>query len=136
MIDRRKRFRIGLATEYLHLYDGLCALLDNKWQPYRGKCTIEAQDALYAQGRTAPGEIVTNAKGLESPHPHGCASDWAIFDDKGHPVWPHKEDPIWNEYTTAIWKVGLRSGSEFGDIDHNELMIQGKWKDYKQGELK
>jgi peptidoglycan LD-endopeptidase CwlK len=36
----------------------------------------ESQNALYAQGRTAPGRIVTNAKGGESFHNYGCAFDF------------------------------------------------------------
>lgn len=48
----------------------------------------EAQDALYAQGRTTPGSIVTNAKGGESFHNYQVAFDFvpivngkAIWDD-------------------------------------------------------
>lgn len=37
--------------------------------------TIAQQNALYAQGRTAPGRIVTNAKGGESYHNYGLAID-------------------------------------------------------------
>ena len=36
----------------------------------------ESQNALYAQGRTAPGQIVTNAKAGESWHNHRCAFDF------------------------------------------------------------
>jgi len=53
----------------------------------------ESQDALYAQGRTTEGRIVTNAKGGESFHNYRCAvdvvplvngkADW----DGSHPVW-------------------------------------------------
>ena len=42
--------------------------------PYRTKAE---QDSLYAQGRTAPGEIVTNAKGGDSYHNYGLAADLA-----------------------------------------------------------
>lgn len=132
--DRRKHFRESLASEYLPHYDALCGLLDEKWQPYAGKRTIEQQSSLYEQGRSLPGEVVTDAQGIESAHCHGCATDWTIFDNNGRPTWLHKNDPLWDEYTTAIWKVGgLRSGAEFksDDIDHNELQISGKWKDYK-----
>lgn len=41
---------------------------------YRDK---ESQDALYAQGRTAPGKIVTNAKGGQSFHQWKIAFDFA-----------------------------------------------------------
>lgn len=36
----------------------------------------ESQDALYAQGRTAPGKIVTNAKAGQSWHNWRCAFDF------------------------------------------------------------
>jgi len=36
----------------------------------------ESQDALYAQGRTTAGNIVTNAKGGQSFHNYGCAFDF------------------------------------------------------------
>lgn len=36
----------------------------------------ESQNALYAQGRTAPGKKVTNAKGGQSFHNYRCAFDF------------------------------------------------------------
>lgn len=36
----------------------------------------ESQNALYAQGRTSTGKIVTNAKAGESWHNHRCAFDF------------------------------------------------------------
>ena len=57
---------------------------------YRNK---KAQDELYAQGRTAPGRIVTNAKGGQSFHNYKVAYDVvplvsgkAMWDIK-HPSW-------------------------------------------------
>lgn len=41
--------------------------------------TREQQNALYAQGRTAPGAIVTRAKGCRSWHVQGRAADFAIL---------------------------------------------------------
>ena len=38
--------------------------------------TLEEQEALYAQGRTKPGNIVTNARGYQSPHAWGIAFDF------------------------------------------------------------
>lgn len=40
--------------------------------------SIEEQDKLYAQGRTTPGQIVTNARGGESFHNYKVAFDVAI----------------------------------------------------------
>jgi peptidoglycan LD-endopeptidase CwlK len=39
--------------------------------------SVAAQNALYAQGRTKPGKIVTYKKGGESNHNHGTAADVA-----------------------------------------------------------
>ncbi len=41
----------------------------------QGLRTIEEQNELYAQGRTKPGNIVTNAKGGSSFHNYGLAID-------------------------------------------------------------
>lgn len=48
----------------------------------QGLRTIDEQNALYAQGRTKPGHIVTNAKGGRSFHNFGLAIDFAIMYDK------------------------------------------------------
>ncbi len=44
-----------------------------------GTRTYAEQDALYAKGRTAPGPIVTKAKGGESNHNFGIAVDVGLF---------------------------------------------------------
>lgn len=47
---------------------------------------IESQDALYAQGRTTPGKVVTNARGGESFHQYHCAFDFCPLVN-GKPAW-------------------------------------------------
>ena len=49
----------------------------------QGLRTIEEQNALYAQGRTKPGNIVTNAKGGQSWHNRGVAVDIAFINSDG-----------------------------------------------------
>jgi len=46
----------------------------------------ESQDALYAQGRTTKGNIVTNTKGGQSFHNYGCAFDFVPLVN-GKAVW-------------------------------------------------
>ncbi len=46
-----------------------------------GTRTYAEQDALYAQGRTKPGQIVTKAKGGQSNHNFGIAVDVGLFKD-------------------------------------------------------
>lgn len=45
----------------------------------QGMRTYAEQNALYAQGRTAPGKVVTNARGGYSNHNFGLAFDTGIF---------------------------------------------------------
>lgn len=39
------------------------------------------QEQIYAQGRSSPGKIVSNAKAYQSWHQYGIAADIALFDD-------------------------------------------------------
>lgn len=48
----------------------------------QGLRTAKEQDALYAQGRTKPGKIVTNAKAWQSNHNYGFSFDIALMYDK------------------------------------------------------
>lgn len=62
--------------------------IEAQWPPtiavriVQGLRTIEEQNGLYAQGRTKPGNKVTNAKGGSSFHNYGLAIDFAILYDK------------------------------------------------------
>ena len=49
-----------------------------------GNRTWEEQDALYAQGRSAPGERVTQAKAGQSNHNFGIAGDFGVFQGKSY----------------------------------------------------
>lgn len=64
------------------------------------------QDALYAQGRTAPGEIVTNARGGHSYHNFGLAFDVVEVRPDG--------SVNWNTDWEAIGRVGESMGLEWG----------------------
>ena len=53
----------------------------------QGLRTVEEQNELYAQGRTKPGKIVTNAKGGYSYHNYGLAFDFAVLNADGSVNW-------------------------------------------------
>lgn len=74
--------------------------------------SFEEQDALYAQGRTDPGKIVTKAKGGESWHNFGRAFDVAF-----HP--PETPKKISWE---GPWEMIGGLGEEIG------LIWGGRWK--------
>lgn len=79
----------------------------------QGLRTYAEQDALYAQGRTLPGQRVTNAKGGQSNHNFGLAVDVCPFIN-GQPDW-HAPHAIWE----AIGAAGKAEGLEWGGDWHS-----------------
>ncbi len=72
----------------------------------------ESQAALYAQGRTAKGNIVTNAPAGRSYHNWRCAFDVVPL-RAGKPVWGTQADEdlkLWQR----IGKIGETCGLEWG----------------------
>ena len=88
----------------------------------QGLRTFEEQDALYAKGRTAPGQIVTQARGGESNHNFGLAADLCPFtNDK--PDW-NAPMAVWAAIGTAAMAHGLEWGGQwkkFLDKPHVQL---------------
>lgn len=87
-----------------------------------GLRTYPEQEALYAQGRTAPGNVVTNAKPGYSHHNFGLAFDFAVLKE-GRPLWDQNH-PHWNEFVRIAKEEGFAWGgdwSSFKDYPHLEL---------------
>jgi peptidoglycan L-alanyl-D-glutamate endopeptidase CwlK len=88
------------------------------WMLTRTRCTKEEQAALYAQGRTKPGLVVTWT--LKSRHIDGEAFDIAILAD-GQPTWDPKvsvndnDDPDYLEAGQIGESIGLEWGGRFKD---------------------
>ena len=73
-----------------------------------GNRTYAEQDALYAQGRSKPGSIVTKAKGGQSMHNVGCAFDIGIFSADGKKYYDES-----NDYE-RVGKIGESLGLTWG----------------------
>jgi peptidoglycan L-alanyl-D-glutamate endopeptidase CwlK len=96
-------------------------------------CTYRSnaeQDALYAQGRTTPGRIVTNAKAGQSAHnftlngqPAAKAFDVVPLVD-GKPQWDASH-PAWQELGKIGMGLGLNwygaPGSKFREFPHFQM---------------
>ncbi|MBC1801136.1 M15 family metallopeptidase [Listeria booriae] len=82
------------------------------------------QDALYAQGRTKPGQIVTNAKGGQSNHNYGVAVDLCLYTDDGKNVVWETTSKRWLRVVAIAKSVGFKWGGDwtsFKDYPHFEL---------------
>lgn len=81
--------------------------------------SFERSDELYAQGRTKPGSIVSNARGGESYHNYGLAFDVVEMKD-GKGLW---ENPNWPKIGALGKEFGFRWGGDFKslqDLPHFE----------------
>jgi peptidoglycan L-alanyl-D-glutamate endopeptidase CwlK len=83
---------------------------------YRDK---ESQDELYAQGRTKPGQKVTNARGGQSMHNYRVAFD-VVPKKSGQLVWgtTGEDGKLWQK----IGEIGESCGLEWA----------GRWKTFRE----
>jgi len=96
-----------------------------------GLRTWAEQDNLYAQGRTKPGAIVTNAKGGSSNHNYGLAFD-VVPIENGNVNWNSKN---WNKIGQIGKSVGFDWGGDwsgFVDKPHFEMLFGNNVSSLKQ----
>ena len=107
----------------------------------QGLRTIEEQNALYAQGRTTPGSIVTNAKGGSSYHNYGLAIDicWLFADANGE--YQYNDKKSWaqggnfRKVINIFKEAGYTWGGDFKsipDAPHFEKTFGHNWRDLLQ----
>lgn len=84
------------------------------------------QARLYAQGRTAPGPVVTNAPPGWSWHEYRLAFDVAVLDPRtGRPSWP-EDAALWKRIGDAGKAAGLEWGGNWtGIVDRPHFQHTG-----------
>lgn len=119
----------NLARNFIHECEdhGITLLVTSTYRD------AESQNALYAQGRTAPGKVVTNAKAGQSFH------NWRVAFDvvpivNGKAVW--NDDALWKK----IGAIGQECGLEWGgawksihDTPHFQFTGGLKLADFQAG---
>lgn len=98
-----------------------------------GTRTYEEQDALYEQGRSRPGNIVTNARAGRSNHNFGVAFDVTVFNGKT-PVWEGAE---YVRLGSIGKSLGLDWGGDWESIkDEPHFELHPAWaKDMGESEM-
>jgi len=109
----------------------------------QGLRTIQEQDELYAQGRTKPGQKVTNAKGGYSFHNFGVAVDFALLLPDGRSVsWDTKRDgngdnkADWMQVVAVAKELGFEWGGDwrtFTDLPHLQMVFGLSTAQYRAG---
>lgn len=128
--ERWAHFSIGLHRLFLPRLEVLRSYLGPEWAPYQGLRSFDEQEALYKEGRTLPGRVVTWAHGWESAHNYGCAVDLTIF-VQGKPIWelPPSE---WSALGQACERANLEWGGSWPnrkDKPHVQLPLRCTWKE-------
>ena len=121
--NRLKKVHPELATRIRAMIDALAQGGINI-EVVQGLRTVAEQDALFAQGRTKPGSVVTNARGGQSNHNYGLAVDVVPFTD-GKPNW-NAPNSVWMAIGQEGGKVGLEWGGNWKKfIDKPHLQLPG-----------
>lgn len=109
------------------------AILGHPIRITEGYRSPERQNDLYAQGRSTPGNIVTNAKAGESFHNYGVAFD-VVFVEGGYSV----PEAQWQRLGLRGEKLGLEWGGRwvnFVDRPHFEMKLGYTLKDFQIGKV-
>lgn len=101
--------------------------------------SFKRSNELYAQGRTTPGKIVTNAKAGQSYHNYGLAIDFVI-EVNGRPDWTVNKN--WMTVVECFKDQGFFWGGDFRtikDYPHFEKRLGYNWRTlsakYNTGEV-
>lgn len=83
------------------------------------------QQALYNQGRTTPGNIVTNARPGQSLHNYGLAIDYFLVSNDGSKaLWTVNDK--WRRVATIAKSLGFEWGGDWKDfVDNPHLQMTG-----------
>lgn len=97
------------------------------WLCTSARRTMAEQGKLYAQGRTTPGKIVTNAKPGQSAHNFGLGADFAPLKSKGVIDW-NAPRSIWKQLADGARLLGYTAGFYFKSIVDMPHIESPRWK--------
>jgi len=111
-----------------------------KWGVTAGLRSMAEQKTLYAQGRTTPGDKVTNAPAGSSAHNFGLAVDIWPLKANGEPDWNTPAyGGVFKTLADIAGKEGLIAGYYFKSIHDAPHLEDPTWKQkqalWKEGKL-
>lgn len=115
----------GLDVRFLAKLVGFEAHLMLAGLKFRGVCgfrSFPVQARIYAQGRTMPGKIVTDAKPGRSYHNFGLAADYVRL-----PQATMSDVEAWEKFGAIVRSCGLVWGGDFKTLrDLGHVQMPGK----------
>jgi hypothetical protein len=111
---------------------------NRKWAISDARRTLAEQSDIYAQGRTKPGKVVSNAKPGQSAHNFGYAVDLWPLKANGDFDW-NAPDSIFKTMADIAESLGLTAGYNFRSIHDAPHVESSKWKErqaaWKEGRI-
>lgn len=105
------------------------AATGRKWVITAARRTMAEQRAIYAQGRTKPGKVVSNAPAGYSPHNYGLAVDLApLVDMTKNTIDWNADRTVWKQMADVAVEMGLTSGFYFRTIFDAPHVEDPTWK--------
>jgi hypothetical protein len=114
------------------------AATGRKWAISDARRTMAQQRDIYAQGRTKPGKVVSNAKPGQSAHNFGYAVDlWPLTAD-GDFDWGARQS-LFKVMADIAVDMGLTAGFYFKSIHDSPHIESPKWRQqqtrWRNGEI-
>lgn len=114
------------------------AATNRKWAISDGRRTMSQQRDIYAQGRTKPGKVVSNAKPGQSAHNFGYAVDLWPLKANGDFDWTAKVQ-LFKTMGSIAESLGLTWGGGFRTLFDAPHCEHPKWKEqqakWRAGEI-
>jgi peptidoglycan L-alanyl-D-glutamate endopeptidase CwlK len=128
-------FRVKISELMQHA----AAATGRMWVVTAGRRTMAEQRAIYAQGRTKPGKVVSNAPAGSSAHNYGLAADLAPLCADGKTIDWNAPRAVWQQMADIAVAMGLTAGFYFHSIFDAPHIEDSNWKiqqaAYKAGKL-
>ena len=99
------------------------------WVVTDARRTMKEQQAIYAQGRTTPGKVVSNARAGSSAHNYGLAADIAPLKLNSKLIDWNADKDIWQAMAGIAKEMGLIPGFYFRTIFDAPHVEDPKWKE-------
>jgi peptidoglycan LD-endopeptidase CwlK len=124
IISRDKSLLYPPFADQLRYFESRLAAAKLPFYLFMAFRTFEDQDELYAQGRTRPGTIITNARGGDSLHNYGLGADFVLDGQI------EKPGVQWSWNTRADFNAdGRCDWTQMGEIAEScGLEWGGRWK--------
>jgi peptidoglycan LD-endopeptidase CwlK len=122
-------------AQVVTLIEAVGAATGRKWVCTAGRRTMAEQTALWNQGRSTPGSIVTKAPAGSSAHNFGLAADISPMKLDGSDVDWNAPESLLKQMADLAVEMGLTAGFYFKSIHDPPHVESPSWK-VAQGEWK